>query len=209
MSTSVSVPVGYAVFRYAQRTARMALYHVTISYSGRRETELRQSHGSPISIVVKAHLSTLVINVDASSVIVFLIGDLQPVRMINLFWLKHGIQVLYGDYSFRAFGFLDDGILGHFRVRAICGKHRGNYSICSFRTHIFLVVVRQSKFSLYQHKLPLQKLHFLFPFLPQNPFIETWGQVKTSPRSRSFLTYTNLNSPVLLKHSYFFVLPLI
>lgn len=66
-------------------------------------------------------------------------------------------------------------------------------------THIFLVVVRQSKFSLYQHKLPLQKLHFLFPFLPQHPFVETWIQVKTSaePQDQAILlcaaglTYTS------------------
>lgn len=52
-------------------------------------------------------------------------------------------------------------------------------------THIFLGVVRQSEFSLNKHKLPLQKLGFGFPFLPQHPFIETWTQDKSSVRSAS------------------------
>lgn len=40
-------------------------------------------------------------------------------------------------------------------------------------THIFLVVVSQGKFSLWQHELPLQKLCVIFSFLPQHPLVET------------------------------------
>lgn len=58
-------------------------------------------------MVNKSHLRTLVINIEAPGVIVILVGELQPVRMTNLLWLKGGIQVLDRDYSFRAFGLLD------------------------------------------------------------------------------------------------------
>lgn len=46
------------------------------------------------------------------------------------------------------------------------------------RTHIFFVVVRQGEFSVWQNKLPLQKLCVVFSFLPQHSFIITWSQTK-------------------------------
>lgn len=58
-------------------------------------------------MITPSHLRTLVINIEVSGVIGILVGDLQPVRMTNLLWLKGGVQVLDGDYSFRAFGLLD------------------------------------------------------------------------------------------------------
>lgn len=67
-------------------------------------------------------------------------------------------------------------------------------------THIFLVVIKQGKFSLHQHKLPLQKLWVLFTFLPQHPFIEPWIQFKISTQS-PVLQYTQ----VLLKNEYVFM----
>lgn len=65
-------------------------------------------------------------------------------------------------------------------------------------THIFLVVVCEGKFSLWQHKLPLQKLCVLFSFLPQHPFIETWNQSKRSTGSQVLQ-----NTRVSLKMSMF------
>lgn len=47
------------------------------------------------------------VDVDVPGMIPFLVGELQTVRMTNLLWLEVGIQVFDGDYSFRAFGFLD------------------------------------------------------------------------------------------------------
>lgn len=58
-------------------------------------------------MIMQPHLRTLVINIEVPCVIVVLVGDLQTVRMTNLLWLKGSIQVLYRDYSFRAFGLLD------------------------------------------------------------------------------------------------------
>lgn len=55
-------------------------------------------------------------------------------------------------------------------------------------THIFFVVVSQGKFSLWQYKLPLQKLCVLLPFLPQHPFVETWIQYKSH---RCFYTHSS------------------
>ena len=52
------------------------------------------------------------------------------------------------------------------------------YVIELLGTHIFLVIVSQGEFSLWQYELPLQKLCVLFPFLPQHAFIETWIQYK-------------------------------
>lgn len=49
---------------------------------------------------------TLMINVEVPGVIPVLVGDLQSVRMADLLWLKGGIQVLDGYYSFGAFRLL-------------------------------------------------------------------------------------------------------
>lgn len=46
------------------------------------------------------------IHVEVPSVIFVLVGDLQPMGMTNLLWLKGGVQVLDRDYCFRAFGLL-------------------------------------------------------------------------------------------------------
>lgn len=57
------------------------------------------------------------IDIEAPGVIISLVGDLQPMRMTNLLWLKGGIEVLNGDYSFWAFGFLDQKKIDlHLRV---------------------------------------------------------------------------------------------
>lgn len=47
------------------------------------------------------------INVEVPGVIILLVGELQPVRMTNLLWLKGGVQVFDGDYSLWAFGLLN------------------------------------------------------------------------------------------------------
>lgn len=49
---------------------------------------------------------TLMIHVEVPGVIPVLVGDLQSVRMTDLLWLKGGVQVLDGYYSFGAFGLL-------------------------------------------------------------------------------------------------------
>lgn len=124
-----------------------------------------------------------------------------------------------------ALGPLDSFMVGYMGTSDSVTKGRRNWcnhSVCSFRTHIFLVVVRQRKFSLYQHKLSLQKLHFLFPFFPQHPFIETWIQFKTLLQSHNQANFRIGTDAVmchshqpnnflsLLKCSYLiFVLPLI
>lgn len=57
--------------------------------------------------LVQSHLLTFVIDIEASGVILILVGDLQSVRMTNLVRLKGGVEVLNGDYKFRAFGLLE------------------------------------------------------------------------------------------------------
>lgn len=47
------------------------------------------------------------------------------------------------------------------------------------KTHIFFVVISQSKFPLWQHELPLQKLSIVFPLFPQHSFIEAWKPIQT------------------------------
>lgn len=57
------------------------------------------------------------INIEVPGVIVVLVGELQPMRMTNLLWLKGGVQVFDGDYSFGAFGLLEQKyIVVQFRV---------------------------------------------------------------------------------------------
>lgn len=90
----------------------MALYHVTISCGRRRDHEL--PHSQEATAIKKtaglllSYLRALVINVEVPGVIFVLVGDLQPMRMTDLLRLKCGVQVLDGDYSFRAFGLLCD-----------------------------------------------------------------------------------------------------
>lgn len=120
-------------------------------------------------MAVQSHLGALVINVEAPRATVVLVGDLKAVGVVHLLRLKRGVEVLYGDDSFRAFGFLDGG--GHADTSAQRAEDVGPG--LNLRTHVLLVVVGQSKLSLNQHKLPLQILGFLFPFLPQHAFIET------------------------------------
>lgn len=59
-----------------------------------------------VKTITQSHLRTLMINVEVPGVIAVLVGELQPMRMTNLFWLKGGVQVLDGYYSFGAFGLL-------------------------------------------------------------------------------------------------------
>lgn len=42
-------------------------------------------------ILVQSHLLTFVIDIEASGVILILVGDLQPMRMTNLVRLKGGV----------------------------------------------------------------------------------------------------------------------
>ena len=70
-------------------------------------------------------------------------------------------------------------------------------------THIFLVVVSQGEFSLWQNELPLQKLCVFFPFFPQHPLVETWIQFK-KPSESQVLQYTqvSLKMEILWLHGW-------
>lgn len=66
---------------------------------------------------MQSHLRTFVINVEVPGVIVLLVGELQPMRMTNLLGLKGGVQVFDGNYSFGAFGLLNNKyVIVHFRA---------------------------------------------------------------------------------------------
>lgn len=58
-------------------------------------------------MIIQSHLSTVVIHIEVPGVIVLLVGELQPIRMTNPLWLKGGVQVFDGDYSFGALGLLN------------------------------------------------------------------------------------------------------
>lgn len=106
--TSLSLPVGYAVFRYEQRAARITLYHVTISCK-QKDNFIPRTCGKCVSLFLlgtSSHFWIFVINKKVSGVVFSLVGDLKPVRVSDLFRLECGVQVFDKDYSFGAFGLL-------------------------------------------------------------------------------------------------------